>query len=84
MAKYVKLDDVMDTLLHEQYGYLCEEAIKAIPAIEIPKHADLIDADKLIELCDIMANQCDGMGVSIWHQFKTMVEWSPIVVPAEE
>lgn len=38
MAKYIKLDDVMDALLYEQYGYLCEDAIKAIPAIEIPPH----------------------------------------------
>lgn len=36
MAKWVKLDEVMDALLHEQYGYLCEEAIKTIPVIEIP------------------------------------------------
>lgn len=54
------------------------------PIIEIPQHGDLIDADKLVELCDIMADKCDGIGASIWHQFKTTVEWSPIVIPAEE
>ena len=54
------------------------------PLIPIPSHGDLIDADKLVELCDIMADKCDGIGTSIWHQFKTTVEWSPIVIPAEE
>ena len=55
---------------------------------EIPPHGDLIDADKLVELCDIMAdkcvNKCDGIGATIWHQFKATVEWSPIVIPEEE
>lgn len=51
---------------------------------EIPPHGDLIDADKLIELCDIMAEKCDGIGESIWHQFKTVVGWSPIVIPASK
>lgn len=53
-------------------------------AVPVPKHGDLIDADKLVELCDIMADKCDGIGASIWHQFKTTVEWSPIVITAEE
>ena len=38
----------------------------------------LIDADKLIELCNIMADICDGIG-AIWEQFRIAVEWSPIV-----
>ena len=53
-------------------------------ASEVPAHGDLIDAGKLVELCDIMANKCDGIGALIWHQFKTTVEWSPIVIKAEE
>lgn len=53
-------------------------------AIPVSPHGDLIDANKLVELCDIMADKCDGIGVSVWHQFKTTVEWSPIVIPAEE
>lgn len=53
------------------------------PLIPVQPHGDLIDADKLVELCDIMADKCDGIGVSIWNQFKTTVEWSPIVIPAE-
>lgn len=46
----------------------------------------LIDADKLIELCNIMADKCDGIGKSIWEQFATTVEWSPTVdaVPLED
>ena len=43
----------------------------------------LIDAEKLIGLCNIMADKCDGMGTSIWEQFRTTVEWSP-TVDAEE
>ena len=38
----------------------------------------LVDADKLIELCDIMADICDGIG-AIWEQFRIAVEWSPVV-----
>ena len=38
----------------------------------------LVDADKLIELCDIMADICDGIG-AIWEQFRIAVEWSPAV-----
>ena len=54
------------------------------PLVPVPEHGNLIDAGKLVELCDIMANKCDGIGVSIWHQFKTTVEWSPIVIKSEE
>lgn len=39
----------------------------------------LIDADKLTELCNIMADKCDGIGTSVWNQFRTTVEWSPSV-----
>ena len=39
----------------------------------------LIDADKLEELCDIMAEKCGGIGESIWNQFRTTVELSPTV-----
>lgn len=39
----------------------------------------LIDAEKLTELCDIMADKCDGSGASIWNQFRTTIEWSPTV-----
>ena len=39
--------------------------------------ARYIDADKLEELCDIMAEKCDGIGESIWEQFRTTVECSP-------
>ena len=38
-----------------------------------------IDADKLIELCEIMVDKCDGLGKSIWKQFAATVEWSPYV-----
>ena len=54
------------------------------PLVYVPPHGNLIDANKLVELCDIMADKCDGIGKSIWHQFKTTVEWSPIVIQAEE
>lgn len=38
-----------------------------------------IDADKLIELCEMMADKCDGIGESVWNQFATTVDWSPTV-----
>ena len=43
----------------------------------------LIDANKLIELCNIMSDKCDGIGESIWHQFATTVEWCPTVDAVE-
>lgn len=33
--QYIERDKVMDALLHEQYGYLCEEAIRSIPAADV-------------------------------------------------
>lgn len=63
---------------------ICTNTAQGCPLTPVPPHGDLIDADKLVELCDIMADKCDGIGASIWHQFKTTVEWSPIVIPAEE
>lgn len=38
-----------------------------------------IDADNLESLCDIMSDKCDGIGESIWNQFRTVVEWSPTI-----
>lgn len=35
MAEYIEREKVMDALLHEQYGYLCEDAIKRIPAADV-------------------------------------------------
>lgn len=54
------------------------------PLMEVPKHGRLIDADKLTELCNIMADKCDGIGESIWGQFRATVEWSPTIIEAEE
>ena len=42
-----------------------------------------IDADKLESLRDIMADKCDGIGESIWNQFRTTVEWTPTVDAVE-
>lgn len=39
----------------------------------------LIYADNLESLCDIMADKCDGIGESIWNQFRTITEWLPTV-----
>ena len=63
--------------------YVCCFAQTDCPLVSVPPHGGLIDANKLAELCDIMADKC-GSDASIWHQFKTTVEWSPIVIPAEE
>lgn len=42
-----------------------------------------IDADKLEELCDIMAEKCGGIGNFIWHQFCIVVESRPTVDAVE-
>ena len=54
------------------------------PLIHVPPHGRLIDADGLTGLCDIMADKFDGVGESIWNQFRTTVEWTPTVLPAED
>jgi hypothetical protein len=33
--EYIEREKVMDALLHEQYGYLCEDAIRSIPAADV-------------------------------------------------
>ena len=53
-------------------------------AIPVPSHGRLIDADELIELCNIMADKCGDVSESIWNQFRETVEWVPIIIPAEE
>ena len=35
MSDYISRELVMDALLHEQYGYLCEDAICAIPSADV-------------------------------------------------
>lgn len=35
MAEYISRESVMDALLYEQYGYLCEDAISKIPAADV-------------------------------------------------
>ena len=54
------------------------------PLIAVPDHGRLIDGESLCELCDIMADKCDGIGESIWNQFRTTVEWTPTVIPADK
>lgn len=33
--EYIEREKVMDALLHEQYGYLCEDAINSLPAADV-------------------------------------------------
>lgn len=35
MADYIEREAVMQALLDEQYGYLCEDAVRAIPAADV-------------------------------------------------
>ena len=35
MAEFIEREAVMNALLSEQYGYLCEDAIKRIPAADV-------------------------------------------------
>lgn len=60
------------------------QIVQGINAVPIPPHGRLIDADKLCELCGIMADNSDDIFKSIWNQFKTTVEWCPTITPAEE
>lgn len=60
------------------------QIVQGINAVPIPSHGRLIDADKLCELCGIMANNSDDIFKSIWNQFKTTVEWCPTIITAEE
>lgn len=53
-------------------------------AEQVQSHGRLIDADKLCELCGIMADNSDDLFKSIWNQFKTTVEWCPTIIPTEE
>lgn len=53
-----------------------------IEAVEIPPHGRLIDATKLCELCDTMAEKCGDS--AIWNQFRTVIEWSPTIVEEEK
>ena len=75
-------------ITREQGGYKFpkkEQRMGSCPLIEVPEpHGRLIDADKLIELCNIMADKCDSIGESIWNQFATTVEWTPTIIPASE
>jgi len=52
-------------------------------AIEVPAHGRLIDANSLGELCNIMADKCDGIGTSIWEQFRVTVECCPTIIPVD-
>ena len=35
MSEYIEREAVMGALFHEQYGYLCEDAINSIPAADV-------------------------------------------------
>ena len=35
MSEYISREEVMDALLHEQYGYLCEDVIKSIHTADV-------------------------------------------------
>lgn len=83
MAKYVKLDDIMDVLLHEQYGYLCEEPIEAIPAIEIPPHGRLIDADAL-KVSLAFAEKTAEWAVPAIRAVLMVIDEMPTIISAEE
>lgn len=76
-----EVEDIIRYARYEANNCMIGERAKVI---ELPSHGDLIDADELVELCDIMARKGDGVGASIWHQFKTIVEWRPIVIPEED
>lgn len=60
--EYIEREKVMDALLHEQYGYLCEDAIKAIPCADVrpvrtARWTDaIVAADNLYDHLGMMAS----------------------------
>lgn len=56
------------------------QAAEGIEAQQLPPHGDLIDREKLLELCDMMADKCGDF--SMWKQFRTVAEDLPTVIEA--
>ena len=52
------------------------------PLNYVPPHGDLIDRDKLCELCDLMADKCGDS--SLWKQFRNVAEDSPTIIEASK
>ena len=77
-------DDSLCRLINKEVFTFMRSLPQDCPLVPVPPHGRLIDADALIGLCNIMADKCDGIGTSIWEQFRTTVEWCPTVIPAEE
>lgn len=60
MSEFIERQAVMEALLHEQYGYLCEDAVKAIPAADVVpvRHGEWFisigkDGDPIGTICPI-------------------------------
>lgn len=66
--------------VRDQYGRLDER----VKAVEVPRHGRLIDADNLIELCEIMTDKCGETGESVWGQYQMVAEDLPTIIEAEE
>lgn len=77
MAEYIERDKVMDALLHEQYGYLCEDSINSIPAADVVpvvrgkwvRHTDTRFGRKLNDCIE-----CNCCG--IWFSTENMIRRS--------
>ena len=57
MEEYISKTAISDALLHEQYGYLCEDAINAIPDT---------DRVRIIRCADCANAQHDDIFGGIW------------------
>lgn len=66
MAEYIEREAVMEALMDEQYGYLCEKAIQAIPNADVApvRHGKWIIKDKHINQCNRCGNYLDIRGLN--------------------
>lgn len=55
MKEYIEKDLVMDALLHERYGYCCEDAINKIPAADVVEvwHGEWVLSVYTVDIPDI-------------------------------
>lgn len=62
MKEYIEKDLVMDALLHERYGYCCEDAINKIPAADVVevRHAKDVYKQYTKHHCEFMCSLCGG------------------------
>jgi hypothetical protein len=73
MTDYISREKVLDALLHEQYGYLCEDAINRIPAADVRPVVRAKREDDWETGC----STCSACGESyLWEDYDGVGEWN--------